>query len=116
MTEVERDIDLESLFDSAIRVRTLAYSQVRVGVSLLAASGNVYVGCSIENVSLGLMICAEGSCISAAIVAGDQNFRAIALVADTQSPVAPRGECGQVLAEFNPDLVLYSRTLKGRLP
>jgi cytidine deaminase len=74
MTEVERDIDLESLFDSAIRVRTLAYSQIRVGVSLLAASGNVYVGCSIENVSLGLTICAE------------------------------------------PDLVLYSRTLKGRLP
>jgi cytidine deaminase len=74
MTEVERDIDLESPFDSAIRVRTLAYSQVRVGVSLLAALGNVYVGCSIENVSLGLTICAE------------------------------------------PDLVLYSRTLKGRLP
>jgi cytidine deaminase len=109
MTEVERDIYLESLFDSAIRVRTLPYSQFRVGASpLLAVSGNVYVDCS-------LMICAERACISAAIVAGEQNFRAIALVADTQSPVAPCGACGQVLAGFNPDVVIYSRILKDLL-
>ena len=89
------------------------YSQFKVGALLLASSGKVYVGCDIENVSFGLTICAERACISAAIVAGDQSFRAIALVADTQSPVATCGACGQVLAEFNPDLVIYSRTRKG---
>jgi cytidine deaminase len=89
------------------------YSQFAVGASLLASSGKVYVGCDMENVSFGLTICAERACISAAIVAGNQNFRAIALVADTQSPVATCGACGQVLAEFNPDLVIYRRTRKG---
>ena len=91
----------------------LPYSQFKVGALLLASSGKVYVGCDIESVSFGLTICAEHACISAAIVAGNQNFRAIALVADTQSPVATCGACGQVLAEFNPDLVIYRRTRKG---
>jgi cytidine deaminase len=89
----------------------LPYSQFTVGASLLATSGQGYGGCDIENVSFGLTICAERACISAAIVAGNQNFRAIALAA--QSPVATCGACGQVLAEFNSDLVVYSRTRKG---
>jgi cytidine deaminase len=116
MIEIEHNIDVESLSNSATRVRTLAYApyaQFRVGALLLAASGNAYVGRKIENVSFGLTICAEHACISAAIVPGDQNFRAIALVADTQSPLAPCGASGQVLTEFNPDLGIYSRTLKG---
>jgi len=74
MIYIEPYMDFESLFDSAIRVRTFPYSQFRVGALLLAASGNAYVGCKIENVFFGLTICAEHACISAAIVPGDQIF------------------------------------------
>jgi cytidine deaminase len=119
MIEIEHNIDVESLSNSATRVRTLAYapySQFRVGALLLAASGNAYVGRKIENVSFGLTICAEHAYISAAIVPGDQNLRAIALVADTQSPLAPCGASGQVLTEFNPRSRHLQQNSQGRLP
>jgi cytidine deaminase len=94
----------------------LPYSQFKVGASLLASSGKVYVGCDIENVSFGLTICAERACISAAIVEGDQNLRPTALVADTQSPVPTCGACGQVLAEIQSRSRHLQQNSQGRLP
>jgi cytidine deaminase len=106
MTEVERDIDLESLFDSAIRVRTLPYSQFRVGVSLLAVSGNIYVGCMQPHDLCRTRLHFGGDSGGRTKFSGDRS--------GSRYPISgsPCGAFGQVLAEFNPDLVIYFGTLK----
>ena len=57
---------------------------------------------------------AQRVAIGAAVVAGHRDFRCIAIVADTDSPISPCGACRQVMAEFNPSLAIISGNLKGR--
>jgi cytidine deaminase len=69
---------------------------------LLAASGKIYTGCNVENVSYGLTQCAERAAVTAAVADGAREFRALALaVPEGKSPC---GACRQVLAEFCSDL------------
>jgi cytidine deaminase len=91
------------------------YSKFFVGAALQTQSGRIYCGANIENVSLGLTLCAERVCIGAAITAGDTNFEMIAVVADSKVPVVPCGACRQVLAEFNPAIEIVSSTLTGEV-
>ncbi len=100
----------------AIEARQRAYapySGFLVGAALLAESGEIFSGCNVENVSLGLTMCAERVCIGKAIDAGKKTFTEIASVADTEQPVVPCGACRQVMAEFSPDLLIRSWTLSG---
>jgi cytidine deaminase len=78
------------------------YSGYAVGAALLAASGNVYSGCNVENASYGLTICAERTAMCKAICAGEREFEAIAVV--TENGGSPCGACRQFLAEFSPDM------------
>jgi cytidine deaminase len=97
-------------------VRPLAYaviSKFLVGAALLAKSGEVYVGCNVENVSLRLTTCAEQRAVASAIASGETDFVAIAVVADTIEPIVPCGAWRQFLAEFAPDLIIVSATLRG---
>lgn len=51
-----------SLLETATKARSRAYarySQFAVGAALLSKSGDVFPGCNVENVSLGLTMCAE---------------------------------------------------------
>ena len=101
MTPAERD----ELIRSALDAQTRAYcpfSKFPVGAALRAASGRIYQGVNVENISFGLTICAERVAVGAAIAAGDREFTAIAVV--SRGGVSPCGACRQVLAEFNPDL------------
>jgi cytidine deaminase len=90
------------------------YSNFAVGAALECADGTVFTGCNVENLSFGLTMCAERVAIGAAVVAGYRDFRCIAIVADTDSPISPCGACRQVMAEFNPSLAIISGNLKGR--
>jgi cytidine deaminase len=90
------------------------YSNFAVGAALLTRSGKVFTGCNVENLSYRLTICAEEAAAAAAIAAGERDFVAIAIVADSTEPAMPCGACRQVLAEFNPDLEVITSTPAGR--
>jgi len=105
------------LVEAAIAARANAhapYSNFAVGAALECADGTVFTGCNVENLSFGLTMCAERVAIGAAVVAGHRDFRCIAIVADTDSPISPCGACRQVMAEFHPSLKILSATLDGK--
>lgn len=106
----------EHLIELATRARENAYapySKFAVGAALRTRSGQVFVGCNTENLSFGLTICAERAAVFAAVTAGEREFEALVVVADTQVPITPCGACRQVLAEFAPSLPILSSTLGG---
>ena len=88
------------------------YSRFQVGAALRTASGRIFRGCNVENLSYGLTICAERAAVFAAVAAGETQFESIAVVADSVQPVTPCGACRQVLAEFSPDLPVCSANLQ----
>lgn len=108
--------DLE-LLTAAIAARDRAYapySRFPVGAALLAENGRVFTGCNVENLSLGLTLCAERTALVTAIAAGVSSFSALVIVADTTTPISPCGACRQVLAEFALTLRIVTSTLQGR--
>ena len=105
------------LREAAARARLRAYapySGFLVGAALRLTSGAVVSGCNVENISFGLTMCAERVCAGKAIEQGERGFEALAIVADTKTPIVPCGACRQVLAEFAPALVITSWTLDGK--
>jgi cytidine deaminase len=108
-------MNFDPLIDAAKKARGQAYapySKFAVGAALLAKSGRIITGCNVENLSFGLTICAERAAVCSAIAMGEKEFEAIAVVADSQSPVTPCGACRQVLAEFADDLAVCSANLE----
>jgi cytidine deaminase len=96
-------MDWDILCTTAWQTRERAhapYSNFFVGAAVLDDKGRVFGGCNVENLSYGLTICAERVAIGSAIAAGATSLRAIAVVADTDTPVSPCGACRQVMAEF----------------
>jgi len=104
----------DALVEAAWQAREMAYapySNFSVGVALLAADGQVFLGCNVENISYGLTNCAERVAIGAAVAGGVREFQAVAVVADTGVPISPCGACRQVLAEFGvPKVILANLT------
>ncbi len=98
MTRRKTNEELVALAVEASRNAVAPHSNFHVGAALEAANGTIYTGCNVESDSYGLTICAERVAVTAAVTAGQRNFRAIALV--TAHPTAPCGACRQVLAEF----------------
>ncbi len=84
------------------------YSQFAVGAALLSQEGQIFTGCNVENLSFGLTLCAERTALCSAITAGARRFAQIVIVAETTVPISPCGACRQVLAEFTPDLPIFS--------
>jgi len=110
-------MDFSTLTESALAARERAYapySKFAVGAALQTKSGRVFCGCNVENLSFGLTICAERAAVFAAVAAGEREFEAIAIVADSIQPVTPCGACRQVLAEFAPALPLRCSNLQGK--
>src|SRR3954471_16424493 len=100
-----------ALITAALEARARArvpYSGFAVGAAVETGGGLIFRGCNIENISLRLTLCAEEVAIGAAVAAGQTEFTAVAVVADSKQPILPCGGCRQLLAEFNPAMEVIS--------
>lgn len=105
------------LIEEAKRVREFAYapySKFKVGAAVLCKNGDIFTGCNVENVSLGLSICAERTAIVKAFSEGCREMTHIAIVTDSKVPSSPCGICRQVFYEFNPNLEILLVNLEGK--
>ena len=92
-----------TLFDAAKAVRLRAhapYSNFKVGAAIRTVSGQVFVGCNVENVAYPEGTCAEAGAIAAMVAAGERDIAEVLVLADSPQPVTPCGGCRQKLAEF----------------
>ena len=92
-----------NLKDAAKAVRENAhapYSKFKVGAAIRGASGTIYAGCNVENVSYPEGTCAEAGAIAAMVAAGETELTEVYVIAGSPMPVSPCGGCRQRLAEF----------------
>jgi cytidine deaminase len=103
----------------AARERAYApYSRFQVGAAVRTTDGRVFGGCNVENASYGLCNCAERTALFAAVAAGCRpgDFTHLAVIADTDDPVAPCGACRQVILELGgAQLTIVQANLRGAL-
>ena len=90
------------------------YSKFVLGAAVKCKLRAVLAGANIENRSFGLTICAERVAMCAAVAGAEQDFVAIAVMADSGEPVVPSGVCRHFLAELNPDLIIVRATVLGQ--
>lgn len=76
------------------------YSNFKVGAALLTFTGEVFIGCNIENASFGATNCAERTAIFKAVSEGFRDFKKIAIISESEDYTAPCGICRQVISEF----------------
>ena len=112
-------MDVEALVREARAARDRAYapySAFRVGAAVLTRSNRVFSGCNIENASYGLCMCAERTALFLAIADGCSrgDFTHLAVIGDTDEPLAPCGACRQVMMELGgPELIVIQANLRG---
>ena len=115
-------VRLIRLAEEARKQAYAPYSGFLVGAALLAESGEVYMGCNIENAAYGPSNCAERTAFFEAVSEGERRFSAIAVVGrpagTSDSPgriCTPCGVCRQVMAEFcEPDFVIVAAADENR--
>lgn len=87
------------------------YSKYPVGAAILTKSGEIYLGCNVENASYGLTNCAERTAVFKAVSEGHREIEAVAVV--TRDGGMPCGACRQVLNEFNPNMEIIAADDQG---
>jgi cytidine deaminase len=102
----------EDLLAAAGRVQARAhapYSGFLVGAALRTASGAVYVGCNVENVSYPEGTCAEAGAIAAMVAAGEHTIVEVLTIANGDQLTTCCGGCRQRIAEFaGPDTPVHA--------
>ena len=117
------DLHWQLLLDaarSAMKNAHAPYSNFKVGAALRTTSGNIFVGCNIENASYGMTNCAERTAIFSAVaqLGSAMEIAEIAVVCEQDVPCAPCGACRQVIYEFGPKALVYFHGAKswGSMP
>lgn len=96
------DIDWDALraaARSAMAKAYVPYSKFPVGAAALTTTGEVIVGCNVENASYGLTLCAECSLVSALTMAQAGKIVAFTCVDGAGELLMPCGRCRQLLSE-----------------
>jgi homotetrameric cytidine deaminase len=105
------------LFLAAVEGRKNAhapYSKFKVGAALMTKSGQISIGCNVENASYGGTVCAERTAILSAVANGSILFTDICVVAESKKLVPPCALCLQTMAEFcEPDFRVHLATPRG---
>ena len=111
----------EDALKAAADARTRAYapySRFRMGAAVVTSSNRVIPGALVENVSLGLAMCAERGALFATVASGDDKPEVLALVAPfTEGSLTwPCGACLQVAQELGgPELLVVASNGKGEV-
>jgi cytidine deaminase len=119
-------IDWPGLREAANEAVTHAYapySGLRVGAAGLTATGQVVIGCNVENASYGLTLCAECALVGALHTQSSKSVQetsevqevprliAVAVVAGDGAALLPCGRCRQLLLEAGgPTLLVDTAT------
>lgn len=96
---------LEELMNQARGIAQNAYapySKFRVGAALKLSNGEIVTGANVENVTLGLTICAERAALVQAVSRFGPEIRiaAVAVANLNDAASSPCGACRQMLSEF----------------
>lgn len=85
------------------------YSGVPVGAAALVDDGSILTGCSVENATFGLSLCAECGLVSALYDSGGGRFVGVTLMDLDGNLLTPCGRCRQLLFETGgPELLVDS--------
>ncbi|WP_239617412.1 cytidine deaminase [Cohnella mopanensis] len=110
---------IEQLLEAAKEARSRAYipySGFAVGAIAIDAQDRLHYGCNVENAAYGPTNCAERTALFRAIADGCEagEFKAVAVIAETEHPITPCGVCRQVLAELcQPDMPVILGNMAG---
>ena len=108
------DSQQQALLAAARQARRNAYapySNYPVGAAVLDAQGRIHAGCNVENAAYPEGLCAEAAALSAMVLAGGRQARAVLVVGSGGEGawITPCGGCRQKLREFGePDLIIQS--------
>ena len=108
---------MTNLIEEATKARLNAvapFSKFQVGAALETTDGKVFRGCNVENCTYGLTVCAERVALLSALAAGERNFRAIAVVTQSEEPSTPCGPCRQLMWEYCGDIEITLANLAGQ--
>ena len=104
---MKKEAEEKGLIEKALEARRKAYvpySHFHVGAALETETGEVFLGCNVENASYGAANCAERTAFFKAVSEGHRKFRRIAIVGGFLDGIEdycmPCGICRQVMAEF----------------
>lgn len=104
------EIDWNTLRDKAIHAMGQAYapySRFPVGAAALSADGRIVSGCNVENVSLGLTLCAECVLVGNLFTSGGGRLIALSVTDSRGEILMPCGRCRQLLYEHGgPELLV----------
>lgn len=95
----------DELLQAALKVRDQAhcpYSNFRVGAALLDDTGQLHVGCNVENAAYPQGHCAEAGAIGSMVAGGGRRIVTIVIVGggDSLCSCPPCGGCRQRILEF----------------
>ena len=88
---------------AAQKVAYAPYSKFLVGAAVLDDQGRIHSGCNVENAAYPEGLCAEASALSAMVLAGSTQARAVQVVGTGAAWITPCGGCRQKLREFCAD-------------
>ena len=113
-------MDLDELIAAATAARDRAYapySGFRMGAAVLTASDTVVTGALVENVSLGLAMCAERVALFSTVAADDRPVALVVVSPRTDGATTfPCGACIQVGLELGgPDMAVVAVAVDGEV-
>ncbi|MDL2285381.1 transporter substrate-binding domain-containing protein [Desulfovibrio sp. OttesenSCG-928-F07] len=107
LTKPEKDALIKAALGATISAYA-PYGKMNMGAAVLTATGKVFSGCNIENADPNLSVSAVRSAIAAAILANEQEIKAVVQVNQDGTVVMPAPQDYQSLYEFGRGIQVLS--------